>query len=106
MLQIAAAVSFISLGGISLVVARSFFEAAGAGVAADSARRATTDSVRAPLTAMRPAISFAGGISDLATEDLEKLLGTIESLEAAPPVDPEASSPSTTGRVGSDTSGE
>jgi anti-sigma factor RsiW len=107
--QIAAAVSFISLGGISLAVARSFFERGGSVTAppvvasgSDSQRSSVPDSNR---SATRPTISFGGGVDDLASEDVEKLLGVIESLEAAPPVEPEVVPQSDPGRARSDTSG-
>lgn len=72
--QIAAAISFIAVGGISLAVARSFF---------DGSPTATVgDTVMANPEA--PAISFAGGVSDLGDEDLEALLSALESIEALP----------------------
>ena len=110
--RIAAAVSFISLGGISLAVARSFFE--GASVPpeiVDTAALPRGDSLKVDTQSgggvrdTRPAISFGGGVDDLKTEDLEQLLSGIESLEAAPPVEPEVVLPTGTGRVRSDTSG-
>jgi len=64
-LQIAAAISFIALGGISLAVARSFFDRNPAATPPDSVVAVMTDA---------PAISFAGGVSDLGDEDLEMLL--------------------------------
>jgi anti-sigma factor RsiW len=113
--QIAAAVSFISLGGISLAVARSFFDrggpvsapavaAPGRGVpvVGDSQNRGQTASVD---RSSRPAISFGGGVDDLASEDVEKLLGALESLEAAPPVEPDVVPANEAGRARSDTSG-
>jgi anti-sigma factor RsiW len=113
--QIAAAVSFISLGGISLVVARSFFDGgapvtapavvapAGAGASASDSPRVAQAGTTSP--ALRPAISFGGGVDDLTAEDVESLLGALESLEAAPPVEPEVVPASEAGRARSDTSG-
>jgi putative zinc finger protein len=114
--RIAAAVSFISLGGISLVVARSFFDMNGAGISStagvDSGARTGDTSVvpQSPGTVTKqgsPMISFGGGVADLKTEDLEKLLKEIDALEAAPPAEPESvpASEAGTGRVRSDTSG-
>jgi anti-sigma factor RsiW len=91
--QIAAAVSFIALGGISLAVARSFFGLGQSAVTVDSVvvSGANVDS---------PAIRFAGGVSDLRDEDLESLLSTLESIEALPVTEP-AEMPLSTGRQGS-----
>ena len=89
--QIAAAVSFITLGGISLAVARSFFNGNPSAV--------TRDTVVA-VGAETP-ISFAGGVSDLGDEDLEALLSALENIEALP-VTETADPPLTgTGRQGS-----
>ena len=84
--QIAAAVSFIALGGISLAVARSFFTGNVPVVERDTlvANGAET-----------PAISFAGGVSDLGDEDLEALLTALETIEALPVT--ETSDPPLTG---------
>ena len=89
--QIAAAVSFIALGGMSLAVARSFFT-----VSPDSAQ---VDSVIA-FNAETP-ISFAGGLSDLGDEDVEALISALESIEALPVVEPSETPLSGTGRQGS-----
>lgn len=89
--QIAAAVSFIALGGMSLAVARSFFT-----VSPDSAQ---VDSVIA-FNAETP-ISFAGGVSDLGDEDLEALISALESIEALPVAEPSELPLSGTGRQGS-----
>jgi anti-sigma factor RsiW len=89
-LQIAAAISFIALGGMSLAVARSFFNG--------NPAVSPPDSVVVNET---PAISFAGGVSDLGDEDLEAFLTALETIEALPvteTVDPPISG---TGRQGS-----
>ena len=83
--QIAAAVSFIAIGGISLAVARSFFESDPVVAVSDTAGR--VDSV-APAGEATPAISFAGGVSDLADEELEALLAALEKIEALPVTEP------------------
>ena len=85
--QIAAAVSFIALGGISLAVARSFFNG--------TTTVAQVDSTIAPNGAETPAISFAGGVSDLGDDDLEALLTALETIEALPVT--ETSDPPLTG---------
>jgi hypothetical protein len=93
-LRIAAAISFISLGGISLSLARSFFQGDARVVTLDSTLPVAVDSGgkgegAMPGTVAVREISFGGGVSDLATEDIQSLLSALESLEAAPPVEPE-----------------
>jgi anti-sigma factor RsiW len=80
--QVAAAVSFIALGGMSLTVARSFFM--GDAVTGDSVAVVADAGYDVPL------ISFAGGVSDLEEEDLESLLQALESIEALPAAEPAA----------------
>lgn len=87
--QIAAAVSFIALGGMSLAVARSFF---------DGNSPAVTTVATGGET---PAISFAGGVSDLGDEDLEALLSALETIEALPVTEPAELPLGGTGRQGS-----
>lgn len=93
--QIAAAVSFIALGGISLAVARSFFTNDPVVAGADSGLGDTVGAWNDT-----PAISFAGGVSDLADEDLEALLTAVESIEALPVTEPTDVPLSGTGRQG------
>ena len=92
--QIAAAVSFIALGGISLAVARSFFNGNPASTPAD-----TMVAVSAP--AGDTPISFAGGVSDLGDEDLEALLSALETIEALPVTEPSDPPLTGAGRQGS-----
>ena len=89
--QIAAAVSFIAVGGISLAVARSFFDGNPATTVRDSAM----------VSAEAPAISFAGGLSDLGDEDVEALLTALENIEALPVTETSDPPISGTGRQGS-----
>ncbi len=92
--RLAAAISFISLGGISLVVARSFFSGESRLARVDSTMLARDTSQPVVVAqASRSGITFGGGVSDLATEDLETLIGSLESLEAAPPAEPDALPP-------------
>ena len=91
--QIAAAVSFIALGGISLAVARSFFT-----VTPESVQQ--IDTVAVNNVGDTP-ISFAGGLSDLGDEDIEALISALESIEALPVVEPSDPPLSGTGRQGS-----
>ena len=86
--QIAAAVSFIALGGISLAVARSFF---------------TPESLQpdTAIAVIETPISFAGGLSDLGDDDVEALISALETIEALPVVEPSDPPVSGTGRQGS-----
>ena len=104
--RLAAAVSFISLGGISVAVARSYFGASET-IVADSVVSLRTDSVIpvSPATnavvvpgasATTRAVSMLAGISDLGDADLESLFGELETLEAAPAAEPD---PTPGGRV-------
>lgn len=95
--QIAAAVSFITLGGISLAVARSFFNGNPTAATVDTMIAANTTAVSTDM----PAISFAGGVSDLGDEDLEALLSALESIEALPVTEPTEVPLSGAGRQGS-----
>lgn len=94
MLQLAAALSFISIGGVSLVVARSFYDQRTGTVIEDTARTNTRlDSVPGggtPVVAAgRPGLTVGGGVADLGTDELEQLLGALESLEAVPSAEPD-----------------
>ena len=89
--QIAAAVSFIAVGGISLAVARSFFNGNPTATVGDTV----------VVSAEAPAISFAGGVSDLGDEDLEALLSALESIEALPVTETADPPLGGTGRQGS-----
>lgn len=82
-MQIAAAVSFVAVGGMSLAVARSF-RTGEAGVTADSITTVSDAGSDVPM------ISFAGGVSDLEEDDLESLLNALESIEALPAAEPSA----------------
>jgi len=95
--QIAAAVSFIALGGISLAVVRSFSNGDPTGAPVDSVVAANTAATNGNM----PAISFAGGISDLGDEDLEALLSALESIQALPVTETTDPPLDGTGRQGS-----
>ena len=92
--QIAAAVSFIALGGISLAVARSFFNGNPAGTPVDTLVAVSSSAADTP-------ISFAGGVSDLGDDDIEALLTALESIEALPVTEPSDPPLTGTGRQGS-----
>ena len=88
--QIAAAISFIAVGGISLAVARSFFDG-----------NSTVGPIDSAVGVEAPVISFAGGLSDLGDEDVEALLTALESIEALPVTETTDPPLSGTGRQGS-----
>jgi anti-sigma factor RsiW len=89
--QIAAVVSFVAVGGISLAVARSFFDG----------NTSATNGDTTVAIAESPAISFAGGLSDLGDEDVEALLSALDNIEALPVVETADPPLSGTGRQGS-----
>jgi anti-sigma factor RsiW len=91
--QIAAAVSFITLGGISLAVARSFFNG--------TPGTTTPDTMVVAGPAFDTPISFAGGVSDLGDDDIEALLTALESIEALPVTEPSDPPLTGAGRQGS-----
>lgn len=105
MLRIAAVVSFISLGGISLATLRGLGDGAGNGRIDSVALYGLDDTSRGAGgidgTNGTPAISFGGGVSDLEAEDLVALLSAVDALEAAPLADPEEYLLSGAGRGGS-----
>ena len=91
--QIAAAVTFIALGGMSLAVARSFFNG--------NPESAVVDPIVANTAMGETPFSFAGGLSDLGDDDLEALISALESVEALPVAEPSEIPLSGTGRQGS-----
>lgn len=90
-MQIAAVVSFVALGGVSVSLAGSFL---------DRSTSVSPDTIIAMAPGEGPVISFAGGVSDLVDEDLEALLSALESMEAVPVTEP-AELPISTDRSGS-----
>ncbi|MEP7345876.1 MAG: zf-HC2 domain-containing protein [Gemmatimonadaceae bacterium] len=95
MLQLAAALSFISIGGVSLAVARSFYNDRRAAITQDSTRPGSSvDSVpgtgvQVAIAPGRPGLTVGGGVGDLGADELELLLGALESLEAVPSAEPD-----------------
>jgi len=91
LLRIAAAISFVSLGGVSLVVARSAFRN-GDIVATDSAVSVKgRDSAALPAaTSGAVSLSVGGGVADLGDADLKALIKSLDLLEGAPPAEPES----------------
>lgn len=101
--QIAAALMLVSAGGMSLAVARSYFD----GGVVDSGIARGIDSVRpfasgesavavpsgeAASAAGAPSLTLGGGVEDMDAAELESLLGALESLEAAPSAEPDVGS--------------
>ncbi|HMN07369.1 MAG TPA: zf-HC2 domain-containing protein [Gemmatimonadaceae bacterium] len=97
--RLAAAITFISLGGISVAVVRSFLGDAPA-TAVDSVMAWKDDSLSGMPTLARAdtpraaSRAYSGlavhpSISDLGDADLESLLGELDQLEAAPLAEPE-----------------
>lgn len=88
-LRVAAVVSFVSLGGISIVALRDFLNGDGARHMVDTLALGTDSSRPAMANGAYPVISFGGGVSDLGTDDLEALLAAVETLEGALPAEPD-----------------
>jgi anti-sigma factor RsiW len=108
-LRIAAALTFVSLGGISLVVARGFHPVEGSMVDSGvieappvvAATGADTPTAIANASATRVVLTVGGDVGDLGSEDLRALMSALETLEATPVADPESFSErmaSSTGR--------
>jgi anti-sigma factor RsiW len=95
--QLAAALTFISLGGISLSVVRTMFPT---GSAIDTAIVGESTAAPSPME-----LSFAGGVADLADEDLESLLSSLDAIEAVPSSEPEPHAGLGDPQTGGDTSG-
>lgn len=100
LLRLAAAISFISVGGISVAVARSYMGEA-AHTVVDSARADAVAPAGGPSIAaniVEPVAAASGdakmiavhpSIAALDDADLESLLGELDDLEAAPMAEPE-----------------
>lgn len=100
LLRLAAAISFISVGGISVAIARSYMGQA-APTVVDSARAGAAAPAGGPSIAanvVEPVAPAAGdakviavhpSISALDDADLESLLAGLDDLEAAPMAEPE-----------------
>lgn len=97
MLRLAATISFVSIGGMSLLMARSFFDAGGRAipdstvvvVPTDTSPGAAAGSGPADGTAVPAGLTVGGGLTDLEADQLEQLLGALESIEAVPSADPD-----------------
>jgi hypothetical protein len=104
LLRIAAVVSFVALGGISLATVRRFISDGGRVIDTLQSvdRGSDTGAGRGDSAGPRtvPSISFGGGLSDLDTEDVAALLAAIEALEAVPSLEPDDFSLTDGGRGG------
>ncbi len=98
--RLAAAITFIAVGGMSVAVARSYWGEASVS-AVDSVMAWRSDTARdVPTLAIADTPSAApaatrglavhAAISDLNDADLESLLGELDQLEAAPLAEPES----------------
>lgn len=90
--RIAAAITVLALGGLSVNALRGYMsESDMAGIDSTATRPgsivATADT---PVAARRVGVTAGLGVTDLADEDLEALIGALDQLEAAPHVDPDA----------------
>lgn len=101
--RIAAAVTFVSLGGMSLAIARSYFGTSPAAIvdsaiSGESAQQAALQaapplaSADTPITrnATARAMSVHTALGDLNDAELESLLSELDQLEAAPLAEPES----------------
>lgn len=88
--RIAAAVTAIAIGGVSLTVLREY--AGWSGI--DSARVRDTGALVAiadsPVAGRIAQLTAGLGTMDLADEDLEELIGALDGIEATPTEDPES----------------
>jgi predicted anti-sigma-YlaC factor YlaD len=100
LLQLAAALSFISIGGVSLLVVRSFYEPATPVVVDDSTHRDSTIDTNRVMLASRSGLTIGGGVTDLGADELEQLLGALESLETIPSAEPDYLLTQETARLG------
>lgn len=96
--RIAAAISFISLGGISVAVARSYLGSGPISVSDSAVARvdapvrpalALADSPTVATPASSRGLTLHASLSDLDDAALESLLGALDDLEAAPLAEPE-----------------
>lgn len=91
----AAAITFVVLGATSVATAvRSFRNEPGIDTAQVPQVVVTLDTPSAvpPAAAVAPVrLTAGGGLDDLADEDLEALIGNLETIEVAPRAEPEAS---------------
>ena len=99
--RIAAAVSTIAVGGLSVAVLRNLV-AAGHGPAAVSPVVASATTQSAPATpggdtehiaSAGPGMALGGGLSDLSDVEMEGLLKDLDGIEASPSDEPDAAAP-------------
>jgi predicted anti-sigma-YlaC factor YlaD len=86
MFQLAAALTFVLVGGFSLVIARSY--TGGNGSAVKTVAQVDSDVGLSATSGIAFGITFGGGLEDIDPDDLEALVKAIDALEAAPPAEP------------------
>lgn len=100
MLRIAAVISFVSIGGVSLVVAKPYLgrevsamssrESARADARDRSAKLLATESAAATAPGRHAVgLTTAGGVGDLDSDELELLIGALDRLDASPAAEPD-----------------
>ena len=108
MWRVAAALTMVSVGGLSLVLARKAYTpepmtakavavaptppAAGTAATPNVSPSGAAATTAAPASA-EPALSFGGGVDDLENADIEALIAAVDGLDVALAVEPEPSSP-------------
>ncbi|MGQ0650036.1 MAG: zf-HC2 domain-containing protein [Gemmatimonadaceae bacterium] len=107
--RIAAAVTFVGLGGVSLAVVRQYFgepavvtDTTGVARPAPSGREPATARPDSLLAGIPVSLTAGGGVADLADEDIEALIGALDRLEAVPHAEPDTA---TFGRIVSGATG-
>lgn len=86
MFQLAAALTFVLVGGFSLVVARSY--TGGNAPAVQTVAQVDSDAGVSVTSGLAFGITFGGGLEDIGPDDLEILVKAIDALEPAPPAEP------------------
>ncbi|MCC6319470.1 MAG: zf-HC2 domain-containing protein [Gemmatimonadaceae bacterium] len=91
--RIAAVVTFVALGGLSLTTVRRYFgHVPTVDTLAVAPAVATTGPAVDSPSAVRPVgLSAGGGLTDLQDDDIETLIGALDRIEAAPHVEPDTS---------------
>ena len=103
--RVAAALTMVSVGGLSLVLARkaytpepmtppSVVSTTGIPDVPPAPSPSIGSASEAPAPAVsRPALSFGGGLDDLENTDIEALIAAVDGLDVALAIDPEPASP-------------
>jgi hypothetical protein len=99
--RIAAAVSAIAVGGLSVAVLRDLSAARGGPIAVPAvvASAPTEGASAAPghdteqIASAEPGLALGSGLSDLSDVEMEGLLKDLDGIEASPPDEPDAAAP-------------